>query len=79
MSVVGPNFGTFLVLSSVIGIACIHERFILRNGVGTALAGIAIWSISGRLAYAFVAQLVRPSGPQVPAESPETCESVYKH
>ena len=47
VSVVAPIFGTFLVLSSVVGIAFLDEPFTLRKGVGIALAGVAVWLVSG--------------------------------
>lgn len=47
VSVVAPIFGTFLVLSSVIGIAFLDEAFTLRKGLGIVLAGVAIWLVSG--------------------------------
>ncbi|MFT4944658.1 MAG: transporter family protein [Halovenus sp.] len=47
VSVVAPIFGTFLVLSSIIGIAFLDEPFTLRKGAGIVLAGVAIWLVSG--------------------------------
>jgi transporter family protein len=47
VSVVAPIFGTFLVLSSVVGIAFLDEPFTLRKGLGIVLAGVAVWLVSG--------------------------------
>jgi transporter family protein len=47
VSVVAPIFGTFLVLSAIIGIAFLDEPFTLRKGLGIVLAGVAIWLVSG--------------------------------
>jgi transporter family protein len=47
VSVVAPIFGTFFVLSAIIGIVFLEEPFTLRKGVGVVLAGVAIWLVSG--------------------------------
>jgi Predicted membrane protein len=47
VSVVAPIFGTFFVLSAVVGIAFLDEPFTLRKGLGIVLAGVAIWLVSG--------------------------------
>jgi len=47
VSVVAPIFGTFLVLSAIIGIAFLDEPFTLRKGAGIVLAGLAVWLVSG--------------------------------
>jgi transporter family protein len=47
VSVVAPIFGTFLVLSSLIGIAFLNEPVTLRKGLGIVLAGVAIWLVAG--------------------------------
>ena len=47
VSVVAPIFGTFFVLSAIIGIVFLEEPFTLRKGLGVVLAGVAIWLVSG--------------------------------
>ena len=47
VSVVAPIFGTFFVLSAVVGIVFLEEPFSLRKGLGVVLAGVAIWLVSG--------------------------------
>ncbi len=46
VSVVVPVFGTFLVLSSLIGIVFLDEAFTAQKAVGVVLAGAAIWLVS---------------------------------
>ncbi len=46
VSVVVPVFGTFLVLSSLIGIVALDEEFTIRKAAGIVLAGAAIWLVS---------------------------------
>jgi len=46
VSVVVPVFGTFLVLSSLIGIVFLDEAFTVQKAVGVVLAGAAIWLVS---------------------------------
>ncbi|MXR50125.1 EamA family transporter [Halovenus sp. WSH3] len=46
VSVVTPIFGTFLVLSSVVGIVALGESLSVRKGLGIVLAGVAIWLVS---------------------------------
>lgn len=47
VSVVTPVFGTFLVLSSVVGIAVLEETFTARKAVGIALAALAVVLVAG--------------------------------
>jgi transporter family protein len=47
VSVVAPIFGTFLVLSAIVGIVFLDEPFTIRKGLGIVLAGVAIWLVSG--------------------------------
>ena len=46
VSVVVPIFGTFLVLSSLIGIVALEEAFTVRKAAGIVLAAVAIWLVS---------------------------------
>lgn len=46
VSVVVPVFGTFLVLSSLIGVVFLNEVFTVRKAAGVVLAGVAIWLVS---------------------------------
>jgi len=46
VSVVVPVFGTFLVLSSLIGVVFLDEAFTVQKAVGVVLAGAAIWLVS---------------------------------
>lgn len=46
VSVVVPIFGTFLVLSSIIGIIALEESVTGRKVAGILLAGVAIWLVS---------------------------------
>lgn len=46
VSVVVPVFGTFLVLSSLIGVVALEEEFTVRKAAGIVLAGAAIWLVS---------------------------------
>ena len=46
VSVVVPVFGTFLVLSSLIGVVFLDEAFTIQKAVGVVLAGAAIWLVS---------------------------------
>lgn len=46
VSVVVPIFGTFLVLSSVIGIVVLEEALTARKVAGILLAGVAVWLVS---------------------------------
>jgi transporter family protein len=48
VSVVAPVFGTFLVVSSLVGIAVLNEALTLRKVLGIALAAVAVWLTAGQ-------------------------------
>lgn len=46
VSVVVPIFGTFVVLSSLVGVVALGEPLTPRKGLGIAFAAVAIWLTS---------------------------------